>query len=278
MYVPYGGNGGWSRPTLAGRRRYEISSRSCRRRSTLAKRDAQRRYVEIGELVALERIRDDAEMLDRGSFAVGPFARLGADQVAARDRKTRGAITNLFGSQAAFQVATMSLALSAGDWIERIRYPDPRNHASVDSWLDALLLAESERGPRHQGEPRLTYGFLWALWLSAVPYGLWSSRVSRASMDEHVEWQRKLAAAIVAAIDHFGLSLRQGVRIEDIAGALASMIEGAWLNQCLTTTHPIDSSEPISSVLRRSGRFIWEGATQPRTEPAGEAGSRGNPG
>ena len=60
-----------------------------------------------------------------GAIAVGPFARLDANAVAAREGKTRGAITNLFGSQAAFQAETMALALNAGEWVERVEFPAP---------------------------------------------------------------------------------------------------------------------------------------------------------
>ena len=82
-------------------------------RSTLPKDEARRRYVEIGQLAALEQIKRDSELLDRRSIAVGPFARLDAGAVAARDGKTRGVISNLFGSQAAFQAETMERALDA---------------------------------------------------------------------------------------------------------------------------------------------------------------------
>ncbi len=80
-------------------------------RSRLPQQEARQRYVEIGELVALEQIKKDSETLDLHSIAVGPFARLDANEVAARDGKTRGVISNLFGNQAAFQAETMSLAL-----------------------------------------------------------------------------------------------------------------------------------------------------------------------
>ena len=80
-------------------------------RSTLPRHAARLRYVEIGEVVALEQIKTDSEALDAGTVAIGPFARLDANAVAARDGKTRGVITNLFGSQAAFQAETMALAL-----------------------------------------------------------------------------------------------------------------------------------------------------------------------
>jgi hypothetical protein len=230
-------------------------------RSTLPRDAARRRYVEIGELAALEQIRHDSEALDERAIAVGPFARLDANAVAARDGKTRGAITNLFGSQAAFQAETMALALSAGDWIERVELPDPAAYETADDWVDALFAGESERGPRHDAEPASSYGFLWALWLSAVPYGLWSERVSGPSMDEHAQWVNKLEAAFASALQRFGATLVDGVTVNDLACASASLIEGVWLNQCLTNQHPFDRGEPIAAVLRRGGRLLWRGAT-----------------
>ena len=68
------------------------------------------------------------------------------------------------------------------------------------------------------------------------------------------------------AIEHFGLALREG-SVNDLAGAIASLVEGVWLNQCLTDTHPSDPSEPISTLLRRSGRLLWLGATREATAP-----------
>ena len=157
-------------------------------RSTLSKRLARQRYVEIGELEVLEQIRRDSEALDRDSIAVGPFARLDSNAVAAKEGKTRGAISNLFGNQAAFQAATMALALEARDWIATIEYPKPGDFETADAWIDAFFAAESERGPRRGADPTISYAFLWAIWLSAVPYGLWSERVREPSMEEHVQW------------------------------------------------------------------------------------------
>ena len=233
-------------------------------RSTLPRDAARRRYVEIGELAALEQIRHDSEALDERAIAVGPFARLDANAVAARDGKTRGAITNLFGSQAAFQAETMALALSAGDWIERAELPDPAAYDAAEDWVDALFAGESERGPRHDAEPVASYGFLWALWLSAMPYGLWSERVSGPSMDEHAQFVRKLEAAFERALERFGVTLRDGTTVNDLACASASLVEGVWLNQCLTDRHPFDDAEPIATVLRRGGRLLWRGATLDR--------------
>jgi len=233
------------------------------RRSTLPKEEARRRYVEIGELVALEQIKKDSESLDDHAIAVGPFARLDANAVAAHDGKTRGAISNLFGSQAAFQAETMALALSAADWVEKIEYPAPADFPTADAWLDAVLAAESARGPAHGSEPALDYGTLWALWLSAVPYGLWSEEVSRPSMEEHAQTIDALAQALTGALDHFGLTLREDTTPNDVACALASLVEGVWLNQCLTTRHPSDPEEPIATEMLRSGRLVWRGAVEP---------------
>jgi transcriptional regulator BetI-like protein len=226
-------------------------------RSTLPKDEARRRYVEMGVAAVLEQIRHDAE---RGDVPLGPFSRLDANAVAAREGKTRGAITNLFGSQAAFQTETMALALSAGDWVERIVYPAPEDFASADEWVDAFFGGESERGPRHGGDPVVGYGTLWAVWLSSVPYGLWSEQVARPSMEEHAQWIEQLEAVFAGALDHFGLELREGTTLNDLAGAVASLVEGVWLNQCLTDGHPSEPTEPIATMLRRSGRLLWRGA------------------
>jgi hypothetical protein len=233
-----------------------------RARSRLPKDEARQRYFDIGELAVLEQIRRDAKAVDERAIAIGPFVRLDANAVAALDGKTRGAITNLFGSQAAFQAETMALALSAGGWIERIEYPSPADHASADHWIDALLAAESTRGPRQGADPRLDYGFLWALWLSAVPYGLWSEEIRRLSMEEHIQWLDRLERVLAEGLEHFGVRLREGTATTDLAAALASLIEGVWLNQCLTRTHPLDPDEPIATAMRRSGRLIWLGATE----------------
>jgi hypothetical protein len=237
---------------------------SSRQRSTLPKGEARQRYVEIGELAVLEQVQRDARLLDAQALAVGPFNRLDANAVAAADGKTRGAITNLFGSQAAFRAETMAHVLSAGDWIERIEYPEPAGFATAEEWVDALLSGESARGPRHGDDPSVTYATLWALWLSAVPYGLWSEQVSVPSIEEQLQTLEGLEGALTGALDHFGLTLRDGTTARDLASAIASLTEGVWLNQCLTRTHPSDPTQPIAELLRRSGRLLWAGATRPR--------------
>jgi hypothetical protein len=235
-----------------------------RRRSTLPREEARRRYVEIGELAVLEQLRRDALRLDEESIPVGPFARLDANAVAAMDGKTRGAITNVFGSQAAFQAETMALALSAEDWVGRIEYPEPADFPTAEEWVDALLDGEAARGPAHGAEPEIRYASLWALWLSVVPYGLWSERVSRPSIDEQLQHVDRLEEVLTGALEHFGLGLRAGTTVRDLASAVASLVEGVWLNQCLTRRHPSEPTEPIATLLRRSGRLLWLGATVPR--------------
>lgn len=232
------------------------------RRSTLAKSEARQRYISVGQLVVLEQIQQDSALLDGGTMAIGPFARLDANTVAARDGKSRGAITNLFGSQAAFQIETMALALNASEWVERVKLPSPGDYATAEAWLDALLDGQSERGPAHSATPAVADGFLWMLWLSAVPYGLWSEHIARPGMQEYVQWVGRLEVVFERALDHFGLALREATTVNDLACAVASLIEGVWLNQCLTGHHPCNPSEPIAALLRRSGRLLWHGATR----------------
>lgn len=243
----------------------EVTVRKKRTRSKLPQPEARRRYIEVGELAVLQQIQKDSQALDDNTIAVGPFGRLDAAAVAAHDGKTRGAVTNLFGSQAAFQVETMRLALNARDWIEKIEYPSPTDFPSADAWMDALFAAESARGPMHAAEPEVNYAFLWALWLSAVPYGIWSEGVARPSADEFVQSVEKLEQVFARALDHFDVKLRDGTSVNDLACSAATLIEGAWLNQCLMFQHPCDRDEPIASVLVRAGRMLWNGATERRS-------------
>ena len=218
----------------------------------------------MGSLVALEQIQKDSQLLGDGTLAVGPFARLDAETVAAHDGKTRGAITNLFGSQAAFQAAAMALALDAQEWVERIQFPAPENYSDPDAWVDALLAGESARGPAHGAKPAAEHGLVWALWLSAVPYGIWSEEIARPSVGEYVNTVRKLEQTILRAFDRFELTVQPGTSINDLACAMISLTEGVWLNQCLSRRHPCDKAEPISTVLRRGGRLLGRGAVMPR--------------
>ncbi len=218
----------------------------------------------MGSLVALEQIQKDSQLLGEGALAVGPFARLDAEAVAAHDGKTRGAITNLFGSQAAFQAAAMALALDAREWVDRIAYPAPQDFSDAEQWLDALLAGESARGPAHGAKPAAEHGLVWALWLSAVPYGIWSDEIAKPSVAEYVQTVRRLEQAILAAFDRFELTVQPGTSINDLACAIVSLTEGIWLNQCLNRRHPCDKAEPVATMLRRGGRMLWRGAVMPR--------------
>lgn len=217
----------------------------------------------MGGLAALEQIRRDSEALDREAVAIGPFARLDAGAVAARDGKTRGAITNLFGSQAAYQTEVMNIALDAEASSEVLGLPAPDAFERAEDWVDALFAGQSTEGPRHGSAPEMGYAALWTLWLGTVPYGLWSERVAGPSMAEYQRRVEQLEAVFAAALARFGLRLREGVHLSDLACGAASLIEGVWLNQCLTNTHPRRPDEPISASLVRAGRLLWQGAVTP---------------
>ncbi|MGH3041914.1 MAG: hypothetical protein ACRDNG_09305, partial [Gaiellaceae bacterium] len=137
-------------------------------------------------------------------------------------------------------------------------------YAGAEEWVEALFAGESARGPVHDAAPVVGYASLWALWLSAVPYGLWSERVSRPSIDEQLQNLDRLEEVLRGALDHFHLTLRDRTTVRDLAYAIASLVEGVWLNQCLTGRHPSEPSEPIATLLVRSGRLLWRGATVPR--------------
>ena len=81
-------------------------------------------------------------------------------------------------------------------------------------------------------------------------------------MEEHAQWLEKLGQILQDAMRRFGTALREGVTVRYLASAFANLIEGVWLNQCLTTRNPSDESEPIAASLRRSGEFLWLGATK----------------
>ena len=153
--------------------------------------------------------------------------------------------------------------------IEQIVYPRPADHPNVDEWVDAFFSrASPPRGPRHGAEPVDDYASNWALWLSAVPYGLWSEEVAGPSLQENRDWMAGLTMVFQEALDHFDLTLRPDTTLDDLALATAGLVEGLWLNQCLTTRHPNDPTEPIGTAMRRSGRLLWRGATLPSTTPA----------
>ena len=232
------------------------------KRSKLAKSEARQRYVDMGVLVALEQIQEDAKQLGSGTLAIGPFARLDANVVAARDGKSRGAITNLFGSQAAFQAETMALALNASAWVDLIELARPEDYPTADAWFDALLAGQSERGPAHGARPVINYEFLWLIWISVVPYGIWSDEIARPSLAEYVQWVVRLEACFKEALDHFGLTLQEGTTLTDLAYAFACLIDGVWLMQCMSDRHPCDASEPMATAMRRSGRLLWRGAVK----------------
>jgi hypothetical protein len=233
------------------------------RRQDLKRQAARQRYVEIGVQVLLEQVRDAARKADKVPTAIGPFTLLDSNVAAARDRKTRGSISNLFGSQAAFQTETMALALSAGRWIEEIRYPPTEDYKSSEAWARAFFESQSARGPQHAAAPTVNYGAMWALWLGTLPYGVWSESVSSPSLAEHVQWVKNLEGILERVLVHFKVELAQGVTLNALASAIAHLIEGAWLNQCLTRSHPFDAHRPASDALVSAGLILWRGAVQP---------------
>lgn len=238
-------------------------------RSTRSKKDARDHYIELGVLEVIEQVRHDAALLDAGAAAIGPFARLDANAVAAREGKTRGVISNLFGSQAAYQSAVLQRVVCWDEWVAMAEIPSPSDFAAPDDWVDALLLSQAARGPQHGKKQDLVVGGLWAMWSATVAYGLWSEAVARPSTQEFVLWIERLERVFAEALDHFGLTLREGTKLNDLACSLATLMDGAWLNQALTSTHPSEPNEPSSALLLRAGRLLWRGAIIERSAITG---------
>ena len=239
-----------------------------RRRSALSRDEARKQYIRAAETVLLEQIQVDARRLDRQDderrVAVGPFAKLNAEQVAAAaDGKSRGAITNLFKSQRQFQLGAMALVLEDPEVDSRV-LPDPRTFDEPVTWIEALASAESDRGPLHGMVPAVGYGLSWALWLSQVPYGVWSEHIAEPSMREFRHSVERLESTCVRpALAHFGLAMRAPWTTLDLATSMQSLIEGLWLNQCLSGVHPTRPNVPTAEATRIALRMLWEGATQP---------------
>jgi hypothetical protein len=237
-------------------------------RSTLAPDQARRRYIQHAALTLLQQIQVDARRLDREDdedrVAVGPFARLKADDVAASaDGKSRGAITNLFRSQRQFQLQAMALVLEDPS-VDASVLPEPAQFERADAWIEALASAESERGPMHEMEPVVGYGLTWALWLSQVPYGVWSKRIAEPSMREFQHSAARLDVDVLrGGLAHFGLEVKPPWTSLHLAAAMQSLIEGLWLNQCLSDRHPTSEGAPAAQAARTALRMLWEGATRP---------------
>jgi hypothetical protein len=251
-----------------------------RHRSSLSRADAKKRYLQLAETTLLAQIRRDARLLDREDderrVAVGPFARLNAEEVAASaDGKSRGAITNLFRSQRQFQLDAMALVLEDPNVDEAVP-PDPGSFDDAREWIEAVGSAESERGPLHGMEPAEGYAMSWVLWLSQVPYGVWSERIAAPSMHEFRHSTERLERELVRpALVRFDLEPRPPWTPLDIASAIISLREGLWLNQCLSSEHSTRAGVESAEAARAALTMLWQGATQPATTMMGDRAKRG---
>lgn len=235
----------------------------------LRRAEAQQLYVEAGELEVYRQLERDAAELDASlpqqrTLAVGPFGRVRTDAVVDALGKTRGAINHLWGSQEAFRAAIMHLFLDDTTLgLDDIEYPDPAAATDLDEWIDRWAEVEIQRGPRHGMPPDTRYAMRWCAWLGLVPYGIWSETIAAASLHEYRASVEHTADRVLSpCLEHFGLELAQGVTLADLAVAVASAIEGCWLNAALTTDDPIGRPHGTSATsLASSLRLLVRGAT-----------------
>ncbi len=202
---------------------------------------------------------------DERRVAVGPFARLSAEQVASLDEgRSRGAITNVFKSQRRFQLEAMALALE-DPGVDSIGPPDPRGFADPTAWIEAVAAAEHTRGAHPRGgDARGLRSGLGAVGSDRCRTGSGASTIAEPSMSEFRHSAERFERdAIRPALAHFGLETRSPWTPMDLATAMRSMIEGLWLNQCLTREHPTSPGTPSVQGIRDGLRMLWQGATQP---------------
>lgn len=238
-------------------------------RNRLTRDRASQTYIRAGELEVFRQLQRDATALDETmaddrAFAVGPFARLRADVVVDELGKTRGAITNLWGSQEAFRAAVMNVFLNDDSLgLDDVQYPHPSDASTIDEWVDAWARVEIERGPRHGMDPESRYGLRWAAWLGLVPYGIWSTTVATASTDEFRLGAERYANDVIGpALQHFDLTLLEPTTAMDLAVSASTTIEGMWLSSCLSADDPVGRPTPISTTLTTALRLLIRGATR----------------
>ena len=125
----------------------------------------------------------------------------------------------------------------------------PPTFPTADAWIDAPPRRRVGAGPRARRRAgRWTTARCGRCGSAPCRTACGATQVSRPSMDEHAQTIDALEQAITGALDHFGVTLREGTTANDVACALASVVEGVWLNQCLTTHHPCDPAEPIATA------------------------------
>ena len=255
-----------------------------KKKTRLARDDAERRYISAGELEVFRQLQRDGRSMDPAlahdqALAVGPFARLRADVVVDELGKTRGAINNLWGSQEAFRAAVMAVFLNdEGLGLDEVSYPDPAASKTLEHWVGRLAAVEIQRGPHHDMSPENRYGLRGAAWLALVPYGIWSDRVAKASVDEYRQGAERYGTAVVGpALKRFDLALALDITLLDVAAACCSLIEGFWLNACLTSRDPAGRNQSIDATLAASLCLVLRGATVPSRNASTSKTSRRRP-
>jgi hypothetical protein len=237
----------------------------------LTRGEARRRYIDIAETVLIDQVSAAAKAFDaqhpRPQSALGLFASIDANAVAARDGKTRGAITNLFGSQAEFQVESMAMSTEDRDYggFGERAYPCPTQFENSAEWVCQVARIESSRGPQRGRPTERGYARRWLLWLSMVPYAPWSERLSEAAREEFDGWVGKLERDVIApALEHFSEEPVDGVSTTDLAFAFNAAVEGLWLSQCVAEVHGGRAELTTQRAAEQTLTMLWRGATKPK--------------
>ena len=152
------------------------------------------------------------------ALAVGPFARLDAN-ARRRPRRARHAARSRTCSAARRAARPRRWRWRSAPPTDRgARVPRARRPSSARGRGSTRSSPASPRAGRVTGAHGRRYATLWALWLTAVPYGLWSERDRRARASTSTRSRSRGSRRVLRrALDHFGLALRDDVTLTDLA-------------------------------------------------------------
>jgi len=220
------------------------------KRERLPRKVAEARYLDTGLDLLLESVRDRAQQLDRALVAdgpdgsapdiPGPVADVTAHAVADQLGKTRGAITNIWGSQQQFHLALLKKLLTSTDNLGAIpdRHETEELVDSIDDVASAVSVfadGELERGPRPDPDlDNLTNSQLWgSLFLTELayyPYAQWSARVRKLIHDGNENYLDQLVNNFYQpGLDGLGRREHPNLRYHDLARILYALTMGFWL-------------------------------------------------
>jgi hypothetical protein len=102
-------------------------------------------------------------------------------------------------------------------------------------------------------------------WLGLIPYGLWSKAIAEPSLDEYRHRVQIVADDLISlALAQFDLQLAKPHSLTDLASAFVTLVEGHWLNACLSPKDPVNQTRSLEAALATALKMLFAGAVQKR--------------